>query len=53
MKRCLRRASLTQYQLEGKIHWLEMLKSDEVRVYRSGGYLLLTGSQFRCQADSF
>jgi IS605 OrfB family transposase len=28
MKRCLRQASLTQYQLEGKIRWLEMLNSD-------------------------
>ncbi|MGI8503058.1 MAG: type V CRISPR-associated protein Cas12k [Hassallia sp.] len=36
MKRCLRRASLTQYQLEGKIRWLEMLNSDIELVEASG-----------------
>ncbi|MEH2145430.1 type V CRISPR-associated protein Cas12k [Nostoc sp.] len=36
MKRCLRRASLTQYQLEGKIRWLEMLNSDVELVENSG-----------------
>jgi len=36
MKRCLRRASLTQFQLEGKNRWLEMLKSDVELVESSG-----------------
>ncbi|MEH2460533.1 hypothetical protein [Nostoc sp.] len=36
MKRCLRRASLTQSQLEGKIRWLEMLNSDLKLVETSG-----------------